>query len=203
MPEPSEPRAGPLKTAAVEHLAVLVQADLIELDVFEGLVERVLATSDMTELAAVLSAVPSVVPIRPSGRRDGEPLVFETMAGVLRLVGPWHVAAHTSIYTATGVIKVDLTAAEFDGRVIELDLQVGTGIIDVVIPRGIPSQIVEIRKVSGVVRSTLDPSTPLPGVPCLIIRAETGSGIIRLRHPKQRTTRLARRRRTTRRRSTS
>lgn len=197
MLEPSEPALGSYKTAAVEHLAVLVQLDLIELDVFEALVKRVLATSAMAGLEAVLSVLPSVVAITPSDRRLGEPLSIETGAGVLKLVGPWQLAAQTSVYTATGVIKVDLTAAEFDGHVIDLDLKVGTGIIDVVVPRGVASQIVEIRKFSGFVRSTLDQSTPLPGVPCLLIRAETGSGIIRLHHPKERRRRRSFRRRRT------
>jgi hypothetical protein len=201
MLEPSEPGLGSCKTAAVDHLAVLVQSDLIELDVFEALVERVLATSGTAELEAVLSALPSVVAITPSDRRLGQPLSIETGAGVLKLIGPWQLAAQTSIYTATGVIKVDLTAAQFDGHVIDLTLKVGTGIIDVVVPRGVSSQIVEIRTFSGIVRDTLDQSTPLPGVPRLVIRAETGSGIIRLHHPKERRRRrVSRRRRTSRRR---
>ena len=193
--EPVEPPQAQAITAAVEYTGTLLSKGLVELKDFDALVARLLVTRSQAELELVLSALPSVVAMTPPSRRLDHPLVFEARSGPMKLAGRWQVAADTSVRSASGLVTVDLTDAELDSTVIDLHLEVGSGIMDVIVPRGLAGQVIEQSTGSGFIANALDSIAPLPGIPCLRIRVQTGSGIIRLRHPKDRRRRWLRRRR--------
>jgi hypothetical protein len=184
--EPTEPADPQVVTTAVEYLGTLLSRDLVELDDFDALVARVLATRTRSDLEVVLAALPAVVTMTPPSRRLDHPLSFEARSGPMKLAGRWQVAAQTSVRTESGLVTVDLTDAEFDATVIDLDLEVKSGIIDVIVPRGLAGQLIEQTTGSGFIANALDSTAPLPGLPLLRVHARTGSGIIRLRHPKER-----------------
>src|SRR6266516_7983652 len=77
-----------------------------------------------------------------------------------------------------GSVRVDLTEAEFDERVIDLHVYTGWGSITIIVPVGVAVQVIHHR---GGVASRLEP--PLPGLPLIRLDVTTNIGKVRLRHP--------------------
>jgi len=75
-------------------------------------------------------------------------------------------------------VRIDLTEAEFDDRVIDLHVYTGCGRITIIVPRGVRVQVTHHR---GGVDSRLEP--PLPGLPLIRLDVTTNIGQVRLRHP--------------------
>jgi hypothetical protein len=96
----------------------------------------------------------------------------------LRLAGRWQVARETHLSADLGSVRVDLTEAEFDDRVIDLHVYTGWGSITIIVPRGVAVQVIHHR---GGVDSRLEP--PVPGLPLIRLDVTTNIGKVRLRHP--------------------
>ena len=75
-------------------------------------------------------------------------------------------------------MTLDLTAAEFDDRVIDLHVYTGYRSTTIIVPRGVGVQVTRHR---GGVDSRLDP--PLPGLPLIRLDVTTNIGRVHLRHP--------------------
>ena len=75
-------------------------------------------------------------------------------------------------------MRVDLTEAEFDERVIDLHVYTGWGSITIIVPVGVAVQVIHHR---GGVDSRLEP--PVPGLPLIRLDVTTNIGKVRLRHP--------------------
>lgn len=172
------------RTAAVEHLSVLLQCDLVALEDFDPLVQRLLATTTRSELGAILAALPTTVRMTPPERRLNDTLVLSARSGVLKLNGRWQLGADTEVHCDSGIVKLDLRNAEFDDTLIELDLDASSGVIDVIVPRGVAVQMIEVSA-RGVIKNSIEAASPLPGLPCIRVSARTNSGVIRLQHPKE------------------
>lgn len=183
MPDAYAPIVHEEHTAAVEHLSTLLDDDRIDLDLFEAATSRVLATTSTDELAVVLAALPPPVRMTPPERRLDQPLVLETRSGVIKLTSSWQLASETRVRCASGTVRLDLTVAEFDDDLIDLDLDCASGVIDVVVPHGVAVRMVEISGHSGTIKNHIDTTVVLPGMPCLVVSARTRSGTIKLRRP--------------------
>ena len=169
--------------AAVEHLGALLRDDRIDLDSFEVAASRVLATTTPDELAIVVAALPGPVRMTPAHRLMTHPLRLETASGRIDMTSPWQVAEETSVLCKSGVVTLDLTMAEFDSDLIDLDLEVHSGRITVIVPPGVGVQMSEVSATSGRIRNELGSSVVVPGLPCLRISVSTRSGVITFRRP--------------------
>ena len=172
------------RDAALEHLRASVASSNLALEVYSEAVGAVLAASTAGEIAAVLQAVAPVVRLTPVHRRLTEPVVLESRSSSL-VVGPaWQVARTTRVAVQSGRAVLDLTAAEFDGPIVDFDLSCQSGSIRVVVPHGIDVQFLEMTGQSGGVLNELGPAVALPGAPLVRIRARTTSGRIVVRRPQ-------------------
>jgi predicted membrane protein len=111
----------------------------------------------------------------------------------LRLGGRWQVATETHVSADLGSVTLDLTAAEFDDRVVDLHVYTGWGNITIIVPRGVDVQVIRHR---GGVDLRLDP--PVPGLLLVRLDVTTNIGRVHLRHPgrpERRGRRLGRKRR--------
>jgi hypothetical protein len=95
----------------------------------------------------------------------------------LRLTGRWQVARETHVSADLGSVRIDLTEAEFDDRVIDLHVYTGWGSITIIVPRGVGVQIIHHR---GGIDSRLEP--PLPGLPLVRLDVTTSIVMVHLRH---------------------
>jgi hypothetical protein len=89
-------------------------------------------------------------------------------------------ARETEVTTNTGKVRLDLSAATWDAREIDLRLRTNTGKIEVIIPKG-----VAVQMVSATNRVRLDNIVPpVPGAPVLRVVASpsTGAGKVIVAH---------------------
>ena len=161
-----------------EFLKELYAAGDIDAGRFETSVAGLLAAETEAELAEVGRSLPPPVTLTSPGRRLDRPLEIHSGVGRLRLACPWQVARQTHVSAALGSVRIDLTGAEFDDRVIDLHVYTGWGSITIIVPRGVGVQVTHHR---GGVDSRLEP--PLPGLPLIRLDVTTNIGRVRLRHP--------------------
>jgi hypothetical protein len=163
---------------ATEFLKELYADGSIDGDRLDAGVADLLAARTDAQLAEVVRSLPSPVALTSPDRRLAKPLEIHSGMRRLRLTGRWQVARETHVSADLGSVRIDLTEAEFDDRVIELHAYTGWGSITIVVPRGVAVQIIHHR---GGVDSRLEP--PVPGFPLVRLDVTTNIGKARLRHP--------------------
>jgi hypothetical protein len=172
------------RDAAIARLHELFSTGELSLDRFCELLERVFAAPGHADLEAAMSSLPPLPPLvhlTPTSRRLTEPLMLRTADGGLQLGTGWQLAADTTISTGFGAARVDLTAASWDSCQINLRLETW-GSIEVLVPEGVAVQIV-----GGSGHVHLESlSVPATGGPVLRISTSGPTGVIRIRHPKER-----------------
>ena len=171
------------RTAAVQHLREQVAATGMSLDLFSDAASAVLAARTVGEVQHVLDRVAPVVRMTPPDRRLDEPLVLEVRSGRLDLGASWQLGRTTRVHNTVGRVHLDLTKAQFDDRVIDLELTNGSGTITVVVPHAVDVQFLEMTGSSGSIANDVGSPVSLPGAPLLRIRARTASGRIRIVRP--------------------
>ena len=182
------------RVAAVARLRDLFSRGGLSLECFSEVLMRVLASRSDAELEMAMSALPSLVRLTPASRRLAGPLVVRAPESELQLGSGWQLAADTTICTGFGAARLDLTAASWDAHQINLRLETW-GSIEVLVPEGVAVQL--LGGSATVQLESLSP--PVPGGPLLRISTSGPTGVIRIRHPKERNggpfTRWRRRRR--------
>jgi hypothetical protein len=163
---------------ATEFLKELYAAGDIDAGRFETSVAGLLQAGTEAELAEVVRSLPQPVTLTSPDRRLDRPLEIHSGVGRLRLAGQWQVAKETHVSADIGSVRIDLTEAEFDDRVIDLHVYTGCGRITIIVPRGVGIQVIHHR---GGVDSRLEP--PLPGLPLIRLDVTTNIGRVHLRHP--------------------
>ena len=126
----------------------------------------------------MVQALPPPVALTTPDRRLDRPLEIHSGMRRLRLAGRWQVARQTHLSADLGSVRVDLTEAEFDDRVVDLHVYTGWGRITSIVPVGVAVQVIHHR---GGVDSRLEP--PVPGLPLIRLDVTTNIGKVRLRHP--------------------
>jgi hypothetical protein len=166
------------RATAVEHLSVLLEQDVIELDVYKRLVDRILEATSDDELGAALAAIP-----------DEPPLTLHCKDGIVR-ESPAHVPAMTAITCDSGVMRVDLSHATFAPDV-DLDIECEDGVLSVVLPRNIAVEMGGRSGAGGVsmnhLRSSDEP------VSRVFVYLHNGRGVVRMSQPRRRGLRFWRR----------
>lgn len=163
---------------ATEFLKELYAAGDIDAARFDTGLSGLLAADSAADVALVMRDLPAPVAFTDPDRRLTEKLeIHGGMRGV-RLTGRWQLAKETHVSAELGNVRIDLTDAELDDRVVDLHVYTGWGRISVIVPRGVSVQVVHHR---GGVDSKLEP--PVPGLPVIRLDATTNIGRVRLRHP--------------------
>ncbi len=163
---------------ATEFLKELYAAGGLDAGRFNTGVAGLLAATTDTELADVVRSLPPPVALTSPDRRLTKPLEIHSGMRRLRLTGRWQVARETHVSADLGSVRIDLTEAEFDDRVIDLHVYTGWGSITIIVPRGVGVQIIHHR---GGIDSRLEP--PLRGLPLVRLDVTTSIGKAHLRHP--------------------
>lgn len=192
MLEPHDGTSDADREAAVAFLQELVRHGKLQLDEFSDAAGRAMAARTHAELAQVMTTLPSIVAITPRARRLEQPLILSVNTGTLKMTGRWQLGATTRASVNTGKLWLDLSEAEFDDRVIDLDARVNTGTITIVVPRGVDIQLLGIR---GAIRNRLDTQPGVPGAPLVRLNASVVTGSITLQRPDEPRRRWFRRRR--------
>jgi len=170
-----------VRVAAVARLHDLVSGGGLSLERFSAILEQVFAAASHAELEAAMLALPPLVRLTPASRRLARPLVLHVPDSALQLGSGWQLAADTAIGTGFGVARLDLSAASWDVHQINLHLQTW-GSIEVLVPKGVAVQM--LGGPGSVQLESLSP--PVPGGPVLRISTSGPTGVIRIRHPKER-----------------
>ena len=171
------------REAAVAHLRQAVATSNLGLDVFSEAVSLVLAASTAEEVRLVMDRVAPPVRMTAPHRRLTEPVVFEIRSGRLELGSSWQLGRLTRVVNGSGRVLLDLTTAEFDDTVVDLELSTQSGTITVVVPHAVDVQFLEMSGHSGSVVNEIGQGTSMPGAPLVRIRAWTTSGRIVVRRP--------------------
>jgi hypothetical protein len=112
---------------ATEFLKELYAAGQIDERRLDTGVAELLAARTDAELAEVLRSLPPPVALTSPDRRLDQPLEIHSGMRRLRLTGRWQVARETHVSADLGSVRIDLTEAEFDNRVIDLHVYTGWG----------------------------------------------------------------------------
>jgi len=168
--------------AAIARLHDLFSGGGLSLGAFSGVLGQVFAASSHAELELAMSALPPLVRLTPAPRLLAEPLVLRVPDSGLRLGSDWQLAADTTIGSGFGAARLDLTAASWDADQINLRLETW-GSIEVLVPKGVAVQICGGGSASVQLESL---SPPVPGGPLLRLSTSGPTGVIRIRHPKER-----------------
>jgi hypothetical protein len=115
----------------VDRLHHLVATDAIDLDEFEVLVAAVWRADSFGELQAVQARAPLPPPPSPSRER-----VIGAFGGERR-AGGWRPMPITAAVATFGNVRLDLTEAEWDGRMLCIDALAVCGGVEVVVPGGV------------------------------------------------------------------
>ena len=169
------------RVPAIARLHDLFSAGELSHECFSAVLEQVFAARRHADLERAMLALPPLVRLTPSSRRLVKPTVLQAADGDIQLGSGWQLAADTTIRTGVGAAQVDLTAASWDTYHINLRLETW-GSIEVLVPEGVALQLV-----GGPGSIHLESlSAPVPGGPVLRISTSGPTGVIRIRHPKER-----------------
>ncbi|MFI9405524.1 DUF1707 domain-containing protein [Nocardia sp. NPDC052316] len=157
------------------HLAVEEgRLDLLELD--RRLV-TVYSARTTDELVAVTADLPATAAAR-------EPIELSVGSGTRKKGGQWIVPAEITAECSSGTIAIDFTQAFCPHREVALHASVGSGTLELIVPRGWMVDVDRVRAKSGDVRSKVTESVR-PGAPLLRVDGRVGSGTLLARYPRR------------------
>src|SRR3954451_20382145 len=172
---------------------------LIDLDEFTTRVDTALGARTRGELNAVLVDLPGLVhpegrvhPTAPAHRPAARPAttaagggaVLTAELGSVTRRGSWEVPPHLRIQVALGSAELDFTETEIPHPVVEIDLGVTAGSVELRLPENARLQRDEVHAVLGSVeekRRGGDGSGPL-----FVIRGQVRAGSLEIKGPRKR-----------------
>lgn len=173
---------------------------LIDLDEFTSRVDTALAARTRGELNAVLVDLPGLVhpegrvlPTAPAHRSAGRPataaapgagsLISAELGSVSRR-GSWDVPAHLRVQVTLGSAELDFTEAEIAHPVVEIDVSVTTGSVELRLPEDARLERDGVQVVLGSVsekRRSRDGTGPL-----FVLRGSVRAGSLEVKGPRRR-----------------
>jgi hypothetical protein len=170
---------------------------LIDLDEFTIRVDTALAARTRAELNAVVLDLPGMVhpegrvhPQAPAHRPSGRPAaaggggsVLTAELGSVSRKGSWEVPAQLRIQVALGSAELDFTETEIPHPVVEIDLGVTAGSVELRLPDNARLERNEVHAVLGNVeekRRSGDGSGPL-----FVIRGQVRAGSLEIKGPRR------------------
>lgn len=205
--EPIDARSLRVSDAEREHVVGLLQratgAGMIDLDEFTKRVDAALAARTRAELNIVLIDLPRMthpdLPSAPPGLRrtpqravaapvpdTGGAVVSSMLGGVTRR-GAWDVPARLVVRAKMGSAALDFTEARIPHDVVEIELDVVAGSVELRMPLGAR---VELDRVQAVLSSIDDrtggaPTAGSPVGPTFVLRGAVRAGSLEIRPPRR------------------
>ncbi|KZM69566.1 hypothetical protein AWN90_08690 [Nocardia terpenica] len=149
------------------------QLTLVELD------KRLIAVY-RAETVRDLVAVTADLPVAAAAR---EPLELETSSGAHRKAGQWIVPSQISATTGSGVITIDFTEALCPHAEVAVRVQVGSGVVKLIVPRGWRVDFDRVKIGSGSAANRAN-EPMLPGSPVLRVEGRVKSGAVKAEYPR-------------------
>jgi hypothetical protein len=143
----------------------------------------VYAASHATDLHGPLSDLPGdPVVALPAAKTpaDTPRLELRTGAAGIKRSGDWIVPARIRVKGAMGTVALDFSKASIEHPVVEIELVLGTGSAQLVLPDDASANVDALVATMGSVRSTVA-SQPRAGAPHFVVRGRTRMGSVTVR----------------------
>ncbi|UNO41147.1 DUF1707 domain-containing protein [Streptomyces sp. MST-110588] len=169
------------REAVAERLRDAVAEGRLSLEELEERLDAAYTAKTLGELEPLIADLPEAAPA--PGRRD-QPLMLRAGTGTVQQTGYWVVPSEITVSTGMGNAKLDFTAAECAHRMVTVEVAVGMGSVNVVVPRGWEVRTDEVAVGMGkVVNRATD--RPEPGATVLRFTGQIDMGNVKVRYPSR------------------
>src|SRR3954447_24055765 len=178
-PPPSDPPGMRISDADREQAVARLHQALAEGRItVADLEERVAAVYGATyaaDLHRPLADLPGDPVVALPAAKTPSPLELRTGAAGIKRSGSWIVPARLRVKGAMGSVTLDFSKASIEHQVVEIELVLGTGSAQLVLPDGSTANVDALFANMGSVRSAVAPQ-PVAGAPHFIVRGHTRMG---------------------------
>lgn len=152
---------------------------------FEERFDAVHAATYGADLRAPLRGIPADELSSPAGGRGRSyVLVLRCGAGGLKRNGAWAVPARMQVKGGMGSIELDFSETEVKHEVVHIELKLGTGSAELVLPDGATANVDGLVTSAGSINSKVA-SQPTRGVPHFVVVGRTRLGSVTVRRPRR------------------
>ena len=107
--------------------------------------------------------------------------VLRSGTSTIKRSGQWRVPPRLKVQSATGAIKLDFRQAKFESTEIDLELEGGTGAVDLVMPPGASADTSGLGQIFGRISSAVPSESTGPGRH-FIVHGVLGTGKLRVNY---------------------
>ncbi|HYH28795.1 MAG TPA: DUF1707 domain-containing protein [Pseudonocardia sp.] len=205
--DPAAARHLRVSDAEREHVVGLLQratgSGLLDLDEFTHRVDSALAARTRGELNAVLLDLPGLthperpaqvpMPARPPAQSARTPVtttagtgdeVRSTLGSVTRR-GAWDVPAHLVVRSTLGSAELDFTEAHIPHEVVEIELDVVAGSVEMRLPAGARVDVTDLRATLSSVEDRVRAGADAGGGPTFRFSGSVRAGSVEIRGPRK------------------
>jgi hypothetical protein len=204
--EPTTARYLRVSDAEREHVIGLLQratgTGLLDLDEFTRRVDTALAARNRGELNVVLLDLPGLthpdrpaqvpVPARPPVDRPAHAVAeagtgdeVRSMLGSVSRKGAWDVPAHLTVHIALGSAELDFTEARIPHEVVEIELDVVAGSVELRLPAGARVEHGALQTALSSIENRLRGRPDAPPGPLFRLVGSVRAGSVEIRPPKR------------------
>ncbi|MGA4846094.1 DUF1707 SHOCT-like domain-containing protein [Streptomyces sp. G5(2025)] len=175
--DPSSPIGEDDREAAVQRLKDAYAGEHLSLEEMDACLHRALTARTRGELSAALISLPPETP--------GTTSTIAAAGGRIRRRGAWRVPRVLKVESAFGKVRLDLSRAVIEHRVVDIELRLGTGGARITVPR---DATVELEGLNtgwkDVLYKPRRRSDPGRG-PRIRVSGTMGFGRLRIRHARR------------------
>lgn len=165
-----------VRDAAVRRLQEAYAEGHISHEEMDARLGRALAAKEHGELASVLTSLPAEDP--------GTTSTIAAAGGRIRRRGAWRVPRRLKVESAYGRVHLDLSRAALEHRVVDIELQLGTGRARITVPRDATVDVEGLK--TGWKDVHYNPGRrSRSGGPTIRISGAMGYGRLKIRHARR------------------
>lgn len=114
---------------------------------------------------------------------EGPDGILELTTGTAKIKrdGNWQVPVALLVRSVTGAVDLDFSEAEFAGRNVDIELQVGTGAVHLTLPRGASVHLGNLLSGTGSLRVKTDQGST--GSPRFTVHGAVATGAVKIGYP--------------------
>lgn len=161
------------RNEVVERLNQAVGEGRLSLAEFEDRIGGVLAARTQSELAPFTADLPET--------GGSAPLALRVRGSSLRRAGRWVVPRQMVVSAKAASVRLNLTAAVITSPTVEVDLDVRSSSMTVVLPRGASADIADVEMWS----SSAKANVPDAGGVHVVVRGHLHASSLRVRYPRR------------------
>jgi hypothetical protein len=206
VPDETTTRFLRVSDAEREHVVGLLQratgSGLLDIDEFTRRVDTALAARTRGELNAVLLDLPGLThpdrpaqvptPARPPVHRPAQAVTeigtggeVRSMLGSVTRRGVWDVPAHLVVRSTLGSAELDFTEARIPHEVVDIELEVVAGSVELRLPAGARVEHGELQATLSGVDNRLRARPDAPDGPLFRIRGSVRAGSVEILPPRR------------------